>query len=175
MRMTRLSRLRLVLLLATSFVLLAAGDCSIDIGNLGDYVVTYDITITNAGPEAALVFISGRDVKRKAVLQPGGSVTATSFRGGSVLLGASPAVDYVALLKQKRDAIQAKLDQKPLDLLTSMAIYRDLDVIYSNIRDYEQRGHGSLCAVDLKPDSKGKGSDVTATATLDFDTWKLAC
>jgi hypothetical protein len=168
--------LKALLLLVLTISLAAPSSCDVSLDNLGDFVATYDITVTNSGTEAALLFIAGKDVKRRAIVRPGGSLHATSFVGGSILVGASPAVDVVTALKKRRDAIRAKLDVKPLDLAGSLAIYNELQAISQEIMFYERGQHGSLCSFDLRPDATtGKGTNGSGTATLDGDRWVLAC
>jgi hypothetical protein len=168
--------LKALLLLLLTISLAAPKSCDISGGNLGDLVAIYDITVTNGGPQDALLYIAGKDVRRRAIVPPGGSVQATSFVGGSILVGASPGADVVAALKKHRDAISAKLDVKPLDLSATIAIYDELQKISQEIRFYESGQHGSLCTFDLRPDAAtGKGTNGTGTATLDGDRWVLAC
>ncbi|MEA2678119.1 MAG: hypothetical protein QOJ81_2260 [Chloroflexota bacterium] len=173
--MTPRSRLCLKLLLVLSLVLLAPSDCTIDVGNLGDFVVTHDVIVTNVGTEDASVWIIGGGTKRHGALKPGGTLAATLFSGASVLISVSPARDQLAELKAKRDAISAQLAQQPLSLAGSLEIYRQLDSISSAIRLYEQTGHGQLCAADLKTDSKGRGNDVTGSVTQDGGDFKISC
>ena len=162
------------ILLALSVVLLAPNDCNITLDNLADLVVTHKITVTNAGPEDAFVVIIASDVKSRTVLKPGGSTEATSFSAQSVLISAGPAHDYLADLKARRDAIIAKLKPNP-SLSESLTIYSELNRVNSLIRDYQARGHGSLCAAEFKVDAKGKGNAVSVTLTLDGDKWNAAC
>lgn len=175
MRMNWQSRRIAGLLVAFSVVLFAADDCTIDLGNLEDLVVTYDVSVTNNGPDNALVLMIGKDIRRRALVPPGGTVTATSFAGGDMLLSVSPTTEYIDALKQRRDAVIAKLSAKPLDLAASLSITNELSILGSTIRDYESRGHGSLCSVTLKPNDKGKGIDVHATTSFEQDKWTLAC
>jgi hypothetical protein len=166
----------LLLLLVLTLSLAAPKGCDISAGNLGDFVATYEITVTNGGPDDALLYVAGKDVQRRAIVPPGGSVHQTSFVGGSILVGASPGVDVVAAMTKRRDAISAKLDVKPLDLAASTAIYNELEQLSREIQFYESGQHGSQCTFDLKPDpTSGKGVNATATATLDGDRWVLAC
>jgi hypothetical protein len=166
----------LLLLLVLTVSLAAAKGCDISAGNVGDFIVTYEITVTNGGPDDALLFLSGKDLQRRAIVRPGGSMHATSYVGGSILVGASPGVDVIAALNKRHDAISAKLDVKPLDLAASTAIYNELEQLSREIQFYESGQHGSQCTFDLKPDpTSGKGVNATATATLDGDRWVLAC
>jgi hypothetical protein len=173
--MTRLSRRSLVVLLAAASLLVAAGDCNIDIGNLGDFVVTHDVSVTNAGSEDASIWIIAGGTKRQGVIKPGGTLTATLFSGASVLISVHAAEDRLALLKAKRDAILAQLNVQPLTLAGSMEMYQQLNSVAAEIRAYEATGHGQLCAVDLKTDTKGRGNDVTATATELGGDFTLSC
>jgi hypothetical protein len=156
-------------------IILGGKSCNIDFGNLDELVVTYDITVANQGPGPAIVAIYGKDVKRRAIVAAGTSVTATSFAGGSVLISVSPATDYLALLKARRDEIVANLNNKPLDLGKSLEVYRQLEVVNQQILSYQNEQHGSLCSVELKTDSKGKGVDVSATTTFADSRFTLAC
>jgi hypothetical protein len=163
-------RLGLVLL-----VIFGGRQCDFTVGNLGDLVVTYDITVVNSSAAPAIVGIYGGDVKRRAVVTAGTSVTATSFKGGSVLISVSPAEDVLAHMKARRDQIAAKVDAKPLDLSKSIEIYNQLNQVNAEIRSFESEQHGSLCTVALKTDSKGKGVNVSFTATIEGSRFILAC
>jgi hypothetical protein len=158
-------------------VIFGGRQCDIDIGNLDELVVTNDITVTNAGPGVdAVVNISGKDVKRRAIVKAGASVTASSFGGGTVLIAVTLANDVVGPMKARRDALVAQLDAKPLDLAKTLEIYRQLENLNGEIRAWESERHGSLCTVELKKNSKGKGIDVSVTATfVDGTRFDLAC
>lgn len=156
-------------------LLLILGGRSCDVGNLGNLIVTYGITVTNNGPTAAVVIISGKDLKRRAVVAANTSVTATSFAGGSLLISASPATDYLAVLKARRDEIAAKLNARPLDLSNTLQVYGQLQVVNSQILAYQDEQRSSLCSIELKTDSNGKGIDVSATTTFDGSRFNLAC
>lgn len=138
-------------------------------------VLRWQITVTNAGPGDAIVGISARDVKRRAVVPAGTSVTATSFAGGSVLIWASPAADVLAQMKARRDQIAAKLDAKPIDFAESIEIYNQLGQVNAEIRAYESEEHSSLCTYELAKNLDGKGIGVSASASFDGSRFNLAC
>jgi hypothetical protein len=156
-------------------VIFGGQQCHFDINNLDDLVVSYEITVVNSSTADAVVGIFGKDVKRRAIVTAGSGETATSFGGGSVLISVSPAQDVLAQMKARRDEVAAKLDAKPLDLAKSIGIYDQLNQINAQIRAYESEQHGSLCSVELKTDSKGKGMNVSVTATYDGSRFVLAC
>ena len=143
---------------------------------LSDVVVSYDITVTNAGPGDAIVGISGRDVKRRAVVPAGTSVTAQSFAGGSVLISASPVAGVLAQMKFRRDQIAAELDAKPIDSAKSIEIYKQLGLVNADIRAYGGEQHGSQCTIELIRDTQDDdGIEVSATASFDGLGFNLAC
>ena len=164
------------LLLALSVVLLAPSDCTIDLGNLDEFVVNHEITISNAdSTEDVIALVIGKDVRRRTVLKPGGQVTVTSFTNGSVLISVGPARDVVAELNAQRNELTTKLDQKPLDLAKSLEIHQSLSLLMQRIQQYQQTGHGSLCSKELKVDEKGKGNDVALATQFEGDKWVLSC
>jgi len=162
----------LKLVLATLLALVFAKTCGFD--NVG--IVSWDITVTNAGPGDAMVNISATDVWRRGVVPAGTSVTVTSLSGGSVLISASPAADVLAQMKARRDQIAAKLDAKPIDLAKSTEIYNQLEQVNAEIRAYESVEHLSLCTIQLIRDTQDDdGIDVSATVSFDGSRFNLAC
>jgi uncharacterized repeat protein (TIGR01451 family) len=165
-------KLVLALLLVVAVV---PEECGMTPADFGNMVVSYDITVTNVGPGDAIVGISATDVKRRAVVPAGTSVTATSYASGSLLISASPAADVLAQMKARRDQIAAKLDAKPIDSATSIEIYNQLGQVNAEIHAYESEQHRSLCTYELEPDGFGHGHGVAASASFDGSRFNLAC
>src|SRR2546423_916322 len=111
-----------------------AEDCTIE--NLGDFVVTYDVTVTNISDEAASVGILLPDNRQTATLAgSGGSIRVTGFKPGNALITARPAKDYLAELKAQRDELVKKLDAKGLAVADTFELYNQLAILGANIRD----------------------------------------
>src|SRR4051794_36060014 len=91
---------------------ITANDCDIDLGNLDEYVVNYQTTVTNTAAEPAMVLILMRGVRRVATLASGQSVVVTGFTPGTMIISVKPALDVVKALKEKRAEIEKRLDQK---------------------------------------------------------------
>jgi hypothetical protein len=141
-----------------------------------DVVVSHDITVTNAGPGDAIVGISASDVKRRAVVPAGTSVTVTSHAGGSVLISTTPAAAVLAQMKARRDEIAAKLAAKPIDFATSIEIYNQMKQVNAEILAYSDSEHRSLCTIELQTDKVlGRGVNVSAIATFDGSRFNLNC
>jgi hypothetical protein len=138
-------------------------------------VVSWNITVTNAGPGDAIVGINGWDVHLRAVVPAGESATITSFTKGGVLISATPTAGVLAQMMARRDQIAAKLDAKPIDSAKSIEIYNQLGQVNAEIRAYESEQHSSVCTAELKPDLFGKGIGVSARATFDGSRFNLTC
>jgi hypothetical protein len=146
-----------------------ADDCTI--GNLGDFVVTYDVTVTNTSDETASVSILLPDNRQTVTLTAGAAATVTGFKPGTALVSARPAKDYLAELKKLQADLVAKLEAKTLSLTDSLSLYNQLNALGQQIRDYEARGHGALCSGDFSVDKGPKKHSFTLT----FDGDRFAC
>jgi hypothetical protein len=151
-------------------MVITAKDCDINLGNLDEFVVNYQVTVINSSAEPAAVWIAGNGVKRFGTLKQGGEMGVTAFQPGSVLVSVSPATDYLADLKLRREAVTARLNKKPFLMGDALAIYEELQIVNSQIQSYEASSHGSLCVHEFK---EQKSEKVAFTITLDGD--KLAC
>jgi len=141
-------------------IVFADKSCDIDLGNIGDYVVTYDITVTNRGAEPAVIGISGSDVHAQGIVQPGEALSATSFQGGSFTAWAGPSTDIKATLNAAKADVEAKLAQTPIAPSTAVILNGELQAINAQLKAEASKSHIGACFFLLKPDEKGKGQDV---------------
>src|SRR4051794_32789184 len=102
---------------------ITANDCGVSLENLDEFVVNYEVTVTNTSDEPVSASLLMPDIKRTQTLAPGAAFTATGFKSGGGLVSVRPARDIVAELKAQRDEVAKLLDQKPLDLAASLQIY----------------------------------------------------
>jgi uncharacterized repeat protein (TIGR01451 family) len=94
----------LAFLLATSIL---AQECDL---SLFDLVITYTVTVENAGTQPAFANVRVSDVSRGAYIPPGHSVSVTSFAGGKYTITVVPFdPSQNASLAKLSDDLDAKL------------------------------------------------------------------
>ena len=95
------------LALASSLV---AKECDIDLGNIDQYVNTWQITARNNGSEPVTVTLTIRDKTQTATVPIGGEITVKSFKPGSWKVSMVGTKAYKALLADRRDRIVKIMD-----------------------------------------------------------------
>jgi hypothetical protein len=168
-----MNSMRLALVVPLMFVTLFADkSCGIDLGNIDDFVIQYDIVVTNDASEDALISVIGRDIQAQAIVKPGASVTATSYQGGLLIVWASSAVDRVAALKQQKSDLQAQVALGPQNPNFTFA-WSQLQLVVQQLRAQTEENHTGSCSTNLKPDEHGKGGEYDFTAVEPSTFWSI--
>ena len=165
--------MRLALAVPLIFVVVF-GDksCDIDLGDIGDFVVQYEIVVENKGPEEALISIGGADINAGAIVPAGGSVSANSYQGGTVTVVAQPSVDRRAELQSRKVDIETQLAARPLNLSQATLLSQELDAITAQLKQPPTSQAGA-CFTRLQPDEKGKGTEVDLEANKTDAGWTV--
>jgi hypothetical protein len=163
--------LRSILSLALILPLLGAAAEQCDIGDIGDFVVTYDVSVTNAAADPVTVTIRTPDASRNAVVAPGATVALTTFASGelAVTAGPPPGPEVARRLKEISDQVVSGF-LAPIEALTLQQTIADAF--------RERIGPAALiadagCATTLGPDKNGKGVDVHYTVGAGTESWVL--
>jgi hypothetical protein len=166
--MRQLNFARYVLVLPLIFgVVFADKSCDIPLGDLGEFVIQYQLTVTNSTVDDALLSIQGDDVKEQAVVRPGGSITGTSYKGGFFIIGADGPVDVVAELQRNKADIEAQLAQKPLSVTQAQQLDQQLQTVNGLLKQARNTLTLGVCWSTLKPDEHGQGGEYDYTAAMD--------
>jgi len=156
-------------------LLFADNSCGIDLGDIGDFVIQYQLTVTNNSGQDAIIGIFGHDIRAQAVVPAGGALSETSYEGGFFDIYAKPTVDIVAKLKASKADVEAKVAQKPLDPAQAATLQGELDAINAQLKDLGNVPQGGVCWSTLKPDEEGKGGEYDYTVSLDGNgNWSVA-
>jgi hypothetical protein len=141
--------------------------CNIPLGDLGDFVIEYDLVLTNNGSVPADLAIYGHDVTARAIIQPGASLSAKSYQGGFFSLEAEGAVDFYALLKQAKADVENSLSQKPLSATQAATLDQQLQAINAQMKALRTNPQNGVCWSTLKVGEDGKGGEYDYQATVD--------
>jgi hypothetical protein len=161
--------MRRMLILAAMAPLLAAAPKSCNIADIGDYVVTFDISVTDRATAPVLVSISGPDVQRRSLLQPGATISVMSFSPGTVDVSVQAQDPGIARqLLQKGKELEEALTSKVLDPVAAAAIQQKVDGTLQQYLGAPPDTLGTSCTIDLSPDH-GKGIDVSYVADMSAD------
>src|SRR5205814_1957722 len=146
--------------------------------SLFDLVVSYEVTVQNAGTAPAFISVKVSDLTRGAYVAPGHSASVTSFAGGKYSIGVVPWDESAVAAQDKEGAeIEAKLeDPDALSPPEVKALTERLRVL-GNLAALRQIGAGSAtCIGELKEDksSSKRAVAVLATATNKGIQWSLS-
>lgn len=163
--------LRSIMALGLVLPLIATGAEQCDIGDIGDVVVTFDVSVTNGAADPVSVTVSTPDVSRNAVLRPGASITLTTFSPGELIVTAGPAPGPEAIRRLKE--ISDRVVSEAMDPAEAVVMQQAIAAI---IR--ERVGAAALiadegCSMDLQPDKEGRGVDVRYTIGANAESWVI--
>ena len=144
-----------------------------DIGNIGDYVNTYKVTVTNAGDQNAFVTIVMPDSKETVLALPADTVAESGFQGGEVAIFVTP-YDLAGELELYR--LRAQLVEKAhnpkLDNGQVKALWDEINGIQNRISAGHFQGQpgAGRCTTTLSTKKP-----VAAVATFDQNRWVVSC
>ena len=145
--------------------------CDIGAVNIGDFIRTYTVTVTNAGDENAFVTIAMPDSKATVLARPGDAVELTGFQAGSVgiFVTAYDLAKEVALYKLKAALVEMAHSPKlsPDDVKT---IWAEIYGIENRIAHHTGETGAAKCTVTLSAKKP-----VAVVAALQATSWTLDC
>lgn len=141
------------LLVLFPVALVGCGDITLD--NLGEYVVTYKVTVQLLGSEEKLVSISTPDVKQRASITSG-SITATAFKPGVVTVRVGDPGRRRFELQAKAESIESSLEAGLLSADSAKAL-RDELLALRNAPD--DPADWVTCTTEVKPGPQPSGGE----------------
>jgi hypothetical protein len=158
-----MTRLLFGFILATSLI---AAECDFDLGDLNQYVVSYDVRVTNSSPvSAAVVTVRMKGVARSATLFKGKSLAVTGFSGGDYAVTVGHLGLRLVQLKGHRDVLKVLIDtaDSPGNVA---ALQAQLKAMMEAIATIESGVGGATCKGKVRP-----GKSVTIVLSEQAGQW----
>jgi hypothetical protein len=147
------------------------GECNV--GNIGDYVNTYKVTVTNGADADAFVTILMPDSKGTVLAKAGQAVSESGFEDGSVTIYVTPydLGQFAGLAQLRVDLITKSKNPKltTAEVADLWARINDVEnrMSASHVQGQPGSGHCTAALSTKKP--------VAAVAKLEANVWQVDC
>jgi hypothetical protein len=145
---------------------LLAQQCDIDLGNINQFVVSYEVKVTNSSPTSlAAVTVQMKGGSRSSTLGKGKSVDLLTFTGGDYVVTVVHIALRRAQLQRRVDTLKTFVDTAtdPADLATIQA---QIKAYNDSIAVIDGGTSGATCKGTVKP-----GKIVTIVVSEQAGQW----
>ena len=137
------------------FLAVTAQECDFDLGELNQYVVTYDLRVTNSSPTSlAVVTVKMKGTSRSATLAKGRTLAVTGFAGGDYTITVGHIGLRLKQLEQRRQLALMFIDSwKIMNDPVKVAEYQaQVQGLTEAIKVIDAGTSGATCKGKIKAD-----------------------